>query len=403
MTVSTTNHRVTIGDARSLGNIATNSVELVVTSPPYPMIEMWDDLFAELNPQVETLLEAGAARAAFDAMHAELARVWDELSRVVVPGGIVCINIGDATRKVEGSFRQYPNHCRVTNALCERGFETLPSVLWRKPVNSPAKYMGSGTIPPNQYVTLEHEHILVFRNGPESRQFEANAEHRYESAYFWEERNAWFTDLWTDVQGIQQDLSVASNDSTSEDHRSDDDATPPPAAALRERSAAYPFEIPYRLINMYSTYGDTVLDPFWGTGTTTTAAMVAARNSVGCEYDPAFAELFDEHVAGIPTLSTRLAHERLAAHQRFTVTYRTDAEDNSLKYSARNYDFPVKTKREQGLQLYAVESVDAMNDDHGYIAVHEPVSEARPETLSFTTTNESTPVTQATFQTNFQE
>ena len=187
-----TTHRVTVGDARELA-LPDESVELVVTSPPYPMIEMWDDLFADLVPAAGEALDSGDGEAAFEAMHDALDAVWTELERVLVPGGIACINVGDATRTVGGRFRVYPNHARITDAFEGLGFDPLPDVLWRKPANSAAKFMGSGMVPPNAYVTLEHEYVLVFRKGAR-RSFEPGSTRRYESAFFWEERNRWFTD-----------------------------------------------------------------------------------------------------------------------------------------------------------------------------------------------------------------
>src|SRR5699024_7501508 len=100
-----------------------------------------------------------------------------------------------------------PNHAQVLSDLREHGFQELPSILWHKPTNSPAKFVGSGTLAPNQYVTLEHEHILIFRNGPDPRSFKPHADERYESTYFYEERNQWFSELWSDVRGVQQTLS----------------------------------------------------------------------------------------------------------------------------------------------------------------------------------------------------
>lgn len=247
---------------------------------------MWDELFSELNPKMTDSLEAGEGQAAFARMHEELEKVWQEVSRVLVDGGIACINIGDATRKVDGSFRVFQNHSRISNAFENLGFEPLPEILWRKPVNSGAKFMGSGMLPPNAYVTLEHEYILVFRNGTDSRTFEPGSERRYSSAYFWEERNQWFSDVWMEVDGEIQALEQDE---------------------LRERSAAYPSEVPYRLINMYSVYGDTVLDPFWGTGTTSFAAMVAGRNSVGYELDEEFVRLFRRRVKDIPEYSREVS------------------------------------------------------------------------------------------------
>jgi len=342
-----TSHRVVVGDARDLSDVAADSVELVVTSPPYPMIEMWDETFAALDPAVEAALADGDGDRAFESMHAVLDDVWAELSRVLVDGGVACVNVGDATRTVGDSFRVYPNHARVVDAFRSLGFDPLPDVLWRKPTNSAAKFMGSGMVPPNAYVTLEHEYVLVFRNGSDSRSLEPGADRRYEAAYFWEERNRWFSDVWTDVQGELQSLGY-------------DD--------LRERSAAFPFEIPYRLTNMYSVYGDTVLDPFWGTGTTSLAALVAGRNSVGYEREAAFTDVFDDQVTDAPTLSQSVVRERLDRHREFVTETRENGD--SLGYEAERYDFPVRTKQERDLQFYTVDSVERTDD--GYRAIHVP-------------------------------
>jgi DNA modification methylase len=336
-----TEHRIHVGDAREMAGLDDDSVELVVTSPPYPMIEMWDDLFADLDPQVEDLLAGGEDEAAFRAMHDALAHVWDELSRVLVEGGVAAINVGDATRSVGDGFELYPNHAELVSRFRERGFDLLPDVLWRKPVNSLTKFMGSGMVPPNAYATLEHEYVLLFRNG-ECRSFDPGAERRYESAYFWEERNRWFSDLWTDVQGEGQQLN----------HED-----------LRTRSAAFPFEMPYRLINMYSVHGDTVLDPFWGTGTTTLAAMVAGRNSIGYELSREFREVFDDRVAEVESLADEVNRKRLADHREF-------AADAELGYEAENYDFEVKTRQERQIQLYTVD--ECRQEGDRYVVSHEP-------------------------------
>jgi site-specific DNA-methyltransferase (cytosine-N4-specific) len=346
-----TTHRVRVGDSREL-TLPEESVELVVTSPPYPMVEMWDDIFTELDPAVGDHLDAGAGDGAFEAMHAVLDSVWRELDRVLAPGGIVCVNVGDATRTLE-RFRVYRNHARIADTFERLGFEPLPDILWRKPTNSAAKFMGSGMVPPNAYVTLEHEHILVFRNGPR-REFEPGVDRRYESAYFWEERNRWFSDLWTDVTGERQAL-----DSDTDEH---------PGANDRERSGAFPLEIPYRLICMYSLYGDTVLDPFLGTGTTSLAACVAGRNSVGVERDPSLAEVLDARLTETPELSRRLARRRLDAHREFVEDRRAAGED--LAYEADHYDLPVRTKQERAIRLYAVDSVT--ETDEGWRVSHVP-------------------------------
>ena len=137
-----------------------------------------------------------------------LTRVWREVHRVLADGGIACINIGDATRTLGDRFALYPNHARILVRLVELGFVPLPVILWRKQTNAPNKFMGSGMLPPGAYVTLEHEYILIVRKGGK-RGFlsEEGKGLRRESAFFWEERNRWFSDVWSDLKGTVQGLS----------------------------------------------------------------------------------------------------------------------------------------------------------------------------------------------------
>ncbi|MFP4331518.1 MAG: DNA methyltransferase, partial [Spirochaetaceae bacterium] len=158
-----TSHQMHSGDARDLGFLADESVDLIVTSPPYPMIAMWDEVFRSLSPEAGRALDEGQGWLAFGRMHESLHLAWGEMVRVVRPGGIVAINIGDATRTVGDRFSLYPNHARVLTACTDLGLESLPCIIWRKPTNSPTKFMGSGMLPGGAYVTLEHEYILIFR------------------------------------------------------------------------------------------------------------------------------------------------------------------------------------------------------------------------------------------------
>ncbi|SNR49778.1 DNA-methyltransferase [Halorubrum vacuolatum] len=362
-----TAHDVFIGNSNSLSEIEDDGVELVVTSPPYPMIEMWDDLFASLNIDIDTALQEGDGRKAFELMHEELNKTWDEINRVLVDGGIACINIGDATRKVDDSFRVYQNHAHITEYFDNLGFEPLPDILWRKPTNSAAKFMGSGMMPPNAYATLEHEYLLIFRNGKQSRKFPSGNDVRYESAYFWEERNEWFSDMWEGIKGTFQQLENTDKE-------------------LRDRSAAYPLEVPYRLINMYSVYGDTVLDPFWGTGTTSLAAMIAGRNSVGYEIQEKFTDVFDAEVSEVKGLAHATVSKRIQRHEQFVAQRLDDGKE--FKYDAENYDFPVTTKQEIPLQLYTIDEVE--QTDTGYYVTHSPYNESESIELDSGTQGQAT-------------
>ncbi|WP_313691003.1 DNA-methyltransferase [Halorarum halobium] len=340
-----TSHVTSVGDARSLP-LRADSVQLAVTSPPYPMIEQWDGTFAALDPAIGDALAAGEADDAFERMHEILDGAWAELDRVVEPGGVVCVNVGDATRSLADRFRLFPNHARITEAFAELGFDQLPGVLWRKPTNSPTKFMGSGTLPPNAYVTLEHEHVLVFRKG-DRRGFPPHDADRYGAAYFWEERNRWFSDVWEDLRGTGQALGEA---------------------APRERAAAYPFELPYRLVSMFSVYGDTVLDPFWGTGTTTLAAMATARNSVGIERDPGFPPAFVNRLDGLPERARTRGRRRLSEHREFL-----GGRDDTPGYESTHYDFGVVTKGERSIRLYDVDEVRPVPG--GFRVSHVPLTE----------------------------
>jgi modification methylase len=228
-------HKIYFQNANKMNVIESGSVALIVTSPPYPMIEMWNELFVQPSKAIQNALNAGKGMEAFELMHQLLDPVWREVYRVLTPGGIACINIGDATRTLGDNFILYPNHARILNAMVKIGFTPLPEILWRKQTNAPNKFMGSGMMPPGAYVTLEHEHILILRKGAK-REFhrDVDKQNRRESAFFWEERNHWYSDVWMDLKGTTQKLSENN---------------------ARLRSAAYPFELPYRLINMFSVKG----------------------------------------------------------------------------------------------------------------------------------------------------
>jgi DNA modification methylase len=323
-------------NSSDMSDVKSNSIDLMVTSPPYPMIEMWDNLFSSLNLDIKQALEEEDGKSAFNLMHKELEKVWSEATRVLKMGGIACVNIGDATRKIGKSFQLYPNHVKVSNSFQRYGFIELPSILWRKPTNSPNKFLGSGMLPPNAYITLEHEYILIFRKGKTKRELPPKSEKRYNSAFFWEERNKWFTDIWVDIKGVSQNLIHSIN------HKNN----------IRERSAAFPLELPYRLINMFSIYEDTILDPFWGTGTTTLAAMISSRNSIGFEINSGFMNTFKTNLDKLKELNIKIIKQRLNQHLDFMNKYMK--EDKKAIYEANYYNFPVITQQERDILFYTI-------------------------------------------------
>jgi site-specific DNA-methyltransferase (cytosine-N4-specific) len=267
-----TQHRIILGNSQQMSELEAGSIQLMVTSPPYPMIAMWDELFCKADPKIAELFqklnakgEDQTVREIYNAMHNYLSEVWAETYRVLVDGGIACINIGDATRTINGKFQLYPNHSRITE-VCEKiGFTTLPYILWKKPTTKPmykgkGAFLGSGFLPPNAYVTLDCEFILLFRKG-KLRKFPPKDVLRYESIFTKKERDEWFSQIWS-LKGTRQTMTD-----------------------LERRTAAYPEEIAHRLIRMFSVRGELVLDPFLGSGTTTKLAIQNQRNSIGYETD----------------------------------------------------------------------------------------------------------------------
>jgi len=343
-----TQHYLKYNDARNLATLEKESIDLVVTSPPYPMIEMWDETFNSLSSEIGDALQREDYYRSFSLMHEELDKVWDELYRVLRPGGFACINIGDAARTIGDKFQLFSNHSRIINSFWEKGFDTLPVILWRKQTNAPNKFMGSGMLPAGAYVTLEHEYVLIFRKG-NKREFKTENEkkNRRESAIFWEERNTWFSDLW-DFKGIRQNISLNNTKQKEVDGKNN----------LRERSGAYPLLLPYRLISMFSVYGDTVLDPFLGTGTTSLAAMICGRNSVGYEIDKNFASYLDKKIEdpGLVSELNSYHYERILNHQEFVEEY-TSRKGHPPKYSNEFFNFPVVTRQEINLKLVPIKKV----------------------------------------------
>jgi DNA modification methylase len=240
--------RLIRGDARHLPGLSGQSVHLVVTSPPYPMIPQWDGLFRSLGatsyPEMLGVLEAA----------------WQECHRLLVEGGLLVVVIGDALRSGDGGFQLWPNHAETLVAAARAGFHPLPYVLWKKPTNKPNAFLGSGFLPPNAYVTLDCEFILIFRKGT-LRRFAPHDPPRLASRLTRAERDRWFSQVWSDVRGVAQRRTGG-------------------------RTGAFPSEIAERLVRMFSVVGDVVLDPFAGTGTTLWSASELGRHAVGVEWDP---------------------------------------------------------------------------------------------------------------------
>lgn len=229
------------------------------------------------------------------------------------------------------------------------GFVCLSCIIWRKKTNAPNKFMGSGMLPCGAYVTLEHEWILVFRKW-DKRCFQSDLEekNRRRSAFFWEERNRWFSDVW-DVKGVKQDMVNCT---------------------CRQRNASFPLEIPYRLVNMFSVFGDTVLDPFLGLGTTVVACMMTGRNSVGVEISSELLPNIKDNVIdfGVDKMNG-LIRKRYEDHLNFVCE--REKAGKVVKHFNRNLKCKVVTSQETDIELFSLKGISVVRRcDLGFDCVY---------------------------------
>lgn len=250
-----TNHTLHIGDARDLSWIPNESVHLVVTSPPYWTLKKYNDHPDQLG-DIES----------YDEFMDSLDEVWRECNRVLVPGGrIVCV-VGDvciARRKNKGRHLVMPLHADISVRARAIGLDYLTPILWHKIAN--ARYEvenGSSFLgkpyEPNAIIKNDVEYILMLRKPGGYRN--PSEEQRRLSKLSKEDHSRYFRAIWHDV----------------------------PGNSTREHPAPYPAELAVRLVRMFSFVGDTVLDPFAGTMTTTVGALRFGRNSIANELDPKY-------------------------------------------------------------------------------------------------------------------
>ena len=252
-----TSHTIRIGDARKLEFIADESVHLVVTSPPYWTLKEYNEHPGQMG-SIED----------YEHFLDELDKVWRHCLRILVPGGRVCCNVGDVciARKHAGRHYVVPLHSDIQVRVRRIGFDVLTPVLWAKISSGVTEVEGNGAgfygkpYQPGAIIKNDIEQILFFRKGGKYRSVSMVA--KALSMLSKAEMQAWFRSIWTDIPGTSNP----------------------------RHPAPFPVELASRLIRMFSFAGDTVLDPFLGTGTTLIAAMQVGRNSVGVELDPKYAE-----------------------------------------------------------------------------------------------------------------
>lgn len=271
-------HLVHEGDARDLFFIETESVHLVCTSPPYAMLKEYPDCPGQMGNM-----------PAYDQFLDELDKVWCEALRVLVPGGrIVCV-VGDVciSRRKGGRHHVLPLGADIQVRARKLGFDNLTPILWYKIANltleasRSGRFLGKPNLP-NGVVKNDIEHLLMFRKPGGYRS--PTPEQERLSHITTDDYSRWFAPIWSDVRG----------------------------QIRKDHPAPFPMEVPRRLIKMFSFVGDTVVDPFSGTGTTAAAALETGRNSISVEIDPTYVDLIERRLAE-PGLTARIKVERKPA------------------------------------------------------------------------------------------
>jgi site-specific DNA-methyltransferase (adenine-specific) len=253
-----TRHEMILGDARDLGAIPDQSVHLVVTSPPY----------FNLKPYASDAKGAQLGRIEdYESFLDELDKVWRECERVLVPGGRVCCVIGDILipRRADGRHRVLPLPSDIQVRSRKIGLDNLTPILWFK-IGNRTNEAGGGSsgyygkpYQPGAIIKNDHEHILMLRKPGGYRT--TPMIQKALSILQRDEMDAWMRPVWSDIRG---------------------------ASLQQGHPAPFPVEIAERLIRLFSFAGDTILDPFAGSGSTAVAAIRAGRSSISVEIEEGY-------------------------------------------------------------------------------------------------------------------
>ncbi|MEM1395650.1 MAG: site-specific DNA-methyltransferase [Cyanobacteria bacterium P01_H01_bin.150] len=269
-------HQLLLQDSRKLADIPNESVHLVVTSPPY-----WN-----LKKYVENPNQLGEIDD-YEEFLQELDIVWKHMWRVLVPGGRLIIVVGDVclSRRRFGRHVVFPLHASIQEHCRNIGFDNLAPIIWYKIANASLEATGNGTsflgkpYEPGGVIKNDIEFILMQRKPGGYRSPSLNS--RLLSVIPQTLHRKWFQQIWQDVKG----------------------------ASTRQHPAPFPLELAHRLIQMFSFVGDTVLDPFVGTGTTCIAAANWGRNSIGVEVEPIYHHFAFEKMS--KTYGLRLVYDQV--------------------------------------------------------------------------------------------
>ena len=268
-----TTHMLIQHDARDMSMLPDGSVHLVLTSPPYWTLKQYRDTAGQLGHVEDYELFLG-----------QLDQAWQHALRVLAPGGRLIVVVGDvclSRRRNHGRHTVIPLHSSISEHCRRIGFDPLAPIIWHKIANAAFEAEGNGAgflgkpYEPNAVIKNDIEYVLMLRKPGGYRS--PSLETRLLSLISESNHRQWFQQVWTGVTG----------------------------ASTRNHPAPFPLELAERLIRMFTFAGDTVLDPFTGTGTTNVAAGKWGRNSIGIEIDQVYLADAERRVrANLPANAT---------------------------------------------------------------------------------------------------
>jgi site-specific DNA-methyltransferase (adenine-specific) len=330
--MASTKHKIIIGDSRNMAELQDKSVHLVITSPPY-----WQ------------LKDYGTSdQIGFDDSYEDyinnLNLIWKECFRVLNDGCRLCINIGDqfARSVYYGRYKIIPIRTEIIK-FCETiGFDYMGAIIWQKTTTmnttGGATIMGSFPYPRNGIIKLDYEFILIFKKSGEAPF--VSGEIKEKSKMSKEEWNQYFTGHWN-FNGAKQDKHLA----------------------------MFPEELPKRLIKMFSFVGDTILDPFLGSGTTTLAARNLDRNSVGYEINKKFLPIIEEKIGANKDDLFKDAAFEITEQKNKTIDFKDEISKlpyifkDSIKFSRKvdpkklKFGSKIDSTNTERVDLYSVKQV----------------------------------------------
>jgi len=327
-----TSHQIIIGDSRNMAELKDKSVHLVITSPPYWQLKdygAWDQI--GFNDSYEDYIN-------------NLNLVWKECSRVLNNGCRLCINIGDqfARSVYYGRYKVIPIRTEIIKFCEAQGFDYMGAIIWQKATTmnttGGATVMGSFPYPRNGIIKLDYEFILIFKKLGDAPS--VSREIKEKSKISKEDWNQYFTGHWN-FNGVKQDKHLA----------------------------MFPEELPKRLIKMFSFVGDTILDPFLGSGTTTLAAKKLDRNSIGYEINKKFLPIIKEKIGANKKELFKEAAFEIIEQKDENIDYKSEISKlpyifkDSIKFSRKidpkklKFGSKIDSTNSEKIDLYSVKQI----------------------------------------------